>query len=178
MIIELNNLTSQNTRIRRELPVGGERGQLNDSVVLNRVEVDLLLQGRPGENFTLKGNFKANLTCTCVKCLKEFGLDLDREIDVLFIPMKDMDSDIELELEEKDLNVSAYTETIDLFQIVEEQVVLALPMRITCSEECVGLCSGCGKEADHCTCEPDTETVDERLLVLKEIKERMLQKKK
>lgn len=178
MIIEIEKLTSQNTRIAKELRITEGQEQFSDSVVLNKVQVDVLLQGKPGEKFTLKGEFNANLTCTCVKCLKEFELDLDREVDLQFMPLAKMDSDLELQLEEEDLNVSAYEDTIDLIQIVEEQVMLAMPMRVICSEDCAGLCSGCGKESEQCTCEPDTDTVDERLLVLKDIKARMLQKMK
>lgn len=178
MIIELKDLSSQNTRFEMELPVAESDRQLSDSLVLNKADVNMLLQGRVGEKFTLKGRFKANLTCTCDKCLKEFDLDLDREVDVLLMPLGKMDSDVELKLEEKDLNVSVYEDTIDLFQIVEEQIILATPMRVICSEDCAGLCSRCGKASEHCTCEPDTDTVDERLLVLKDIKERMLQNKK
>ncbi len=61
-------------------------------------------------------------------------------------------------------------QTIDLDPIVREQVLLALPMRVICRDDCKGLCPSCGQDlnVEKCRCEP--RGVDPRLAVLKNIK--------
>ena len=62
------------------------------------------------------------------------------------------------------------THLTDLGEMVREQVLLALPLRRLCREECRGLCPSCGvnRNADSCDCHP-AETVDERLAVLRKL---------
>ena len=59
---------------------------------------------------------------------------------------------------------------IDFDPILREQLLLALPMYLICSEDCKGLCPLCGQDLNvkSCGCEP--KRVDPRLAVLKDIK--------
>jgi len=60
--------------------------------------------------------------------------------------------------------------TIDLDPIVREQVLLALPMNVVCSEDCRGLCVKCGQNLNEAKCACDTTVIDPRLAALKNIK--------
>jgi len=59
--------------------------------------------------------------------------------------------------------------TVPLSHLVKEQVLLALPISVLCSESCKGLCviCGCNFNTDKCECEQ--KLVDPRLAKLKEI---------
>ena len=51
-------------------------------------------------------------------------------------------------------------EVLDLSDMAAEQVLLALPMRVVCAEECAGLCPQCGGNRNlegACRCEPETD---------------------
>jgi uncharacterized protein len=98
---------------------------------------------------------------------------LELDVDLLFIPREAMPDEIDVELADEDMNIASYLDVIDLTQVVDEQVALALPMKILCNEECKGLCPRCGIDLNRGECKCRVETSDDRLLVLKDIKEKM-----
>ena len=61
---------------------------------------------------------------------------------------------------------------IHLGQLVEEQIMLALPLKPLCRADCKGLCPQCGarNDGEGCRCEPP---VDPRLEVLRGLKQRL-----
>ena len=67
----------------------------------------------------------------------------------------------EVALDEGDLDVAFLTDdALDLSRLAAEQVLLALPMRAVCDDECAGLCPRCGANRNvqgACRCEPDTD---------------------
>ena len=48
-------------------------------------------------------------------------------------------------------------EVIEIDQLVAEQIFLTLPVKVLCSEECKGLCPGCGANLNDeaCRCKVD-----------------------
>jgi len=77
----------------------------------------------------------------------------------------------DVEIAPEDLDVVYYDEPVLPFEdIVREQVVMAIPMKPLCREECRGLCPECGKDlnAGDCACEPAAG--DPRFAVLKNLK--------
>lgn len=58
---------------------------------------------------------------------------------------------------------------LDLDELVEADLILSLPMKTLCREDCRGLCPMCGKNLNEGLCGCRTETVDPRLAVLKEL---------
>jgi uncharacterized protein len=77
----------------------------------------------------------------------------------------------EVELDPADLDVIFYDEPVLPFDdVVREQVLMAIPMKPLCREDCRGLCPECGADwnAGDCACEKTK--VDPRLEVLKGLK--------
>lgn len=68
-------------------------------------------------------------------------------------------------------DVSAFVEglIVDVAGLTREAVVLALPGRLVCSEECRGLCPQCGQDlnVEECACEANAG--DERWQKLREL---------
>lgn len=60
-------------------------------------------------------------------------------------------------------------ERLDLDELLREDILLDLPSKFLCSEDCKGLCPRCGKDLNEgpCGCEP--KEVDPRLAVLKNL---------
>jgi uncharacterized protein len=48
-------------------------------------------------------------------------------------------------------------EVIEVDQLVAEQIFLALPVKVLCSEDCKGICPGCGANLNEeaCRCRAD-----------------------
>ena len=57
--------------------------------------------------------------------------------------------------------------------VLREQVLLALPLKVTCRPDCKGLCPHCGKNLNQEQCSCSTEIEDPRWAALKEVRSRM-----
>lgn len=58
---------------------------------------------------------------------------------------------------------------LDLDELVYTEIIISLPMKHLCQENCKGLCTVCGKNLNENTCECETKTVDPRLQALADL---------
>ena len=56
---------------------------------------------------------------------------------------------------------------LDLLAPVEEQLMLEMPSKTLCREDCRGLCQKCGKNLNEGPCTCEEHEVDPRLAILK-----------
>jgi len=87
-----------------------------------------------------------------------------------YITGTEYESSAVVELTEAELAVSVFDgETIDVDEIVKEQVLLAVPTRMLCREDCKGICPECGtnRNTGDCTCV--THDIDPRWAALKNL---------
>jgi uncharacterized protein len=135
------------------------QGRLQVRVAYYRAERDLFFDG------TVDGE----ATASCGRCLGPYVLPIHKDFSVVLSPETPLSR--EIELGEDDLSQSFYAGTeVDLTPIVHEQIMLALPTRPLCAEECRGLCSQCGanRNTEECSCTEDTG--DPRLAILRSVK--------
>jgi len=62
-------------------------------------------------------------------------------------------------------------EKLDLFELCFGEILLALPMKHLCSEDCKGICPSCGKNLNNGSCGCVTKSIDPRLEVLAKLLE-------
>ncbi len=128
---------------------------------------------RSDREVRLRGTIAARGEVECDCCLKTFDVPIKADFNVTYIPAVDYEeAATAAELREEDLSVSTFDgEAIDIDDLVREQVLLALPPRMLCVEECKGLCAVCGanRNQSECACEP-TE-IDPRWAALAGLKQ-------
>ena len=153
------------TEAPKELSYAEDVGDLNarlergvrDYRVTVPIQVDLS-HYRSGEDLIFDGTMRASVQGVCARCLDEYGFDVDRGFRFVLAPRTTLGAD-ERELSADDLAFSFYEgKEIDLTPFVHEQLILALPTRPLCAEDCRGLCARCGANlnAGACGC-PNTE---------------------
>lgn len=59
--------------------------------------------------------------------------------------------------------------TLDLDELLRSDILLELPYKYLCSEDCKGLCASCGKNLNEGPCGCNLHQVDPRLEVLKKL---------
>ena len=59
--------------------------------------------------------------------------------------------------------------TIDLDELLTADILLELPSKFLCSDNCKGLCPKCGANLNETTCNCTTKQIDPRLEVLKQL---------
>ena len=156
MRIEVENLTSAGTPF--EHTYGAEEVDLEDEGA--RLVADAAVRGsasRKGEEVRLRGEVRTEVELLCDRCLGPSRTPLAVEFDASFIPQEAEAAKAEnVELLSEDLGLSAYDgEAVDLDELVREQILLGLPSRRLCKEDCEGLCPKCGADlnAGRCSCE-------------------------
>jgi uncharacterized protein len=106
----------------------------------------------------------------CSRCLSPVTVPLEVSFEEEFIE-GDPESVPEADEEEEVRAVSFFQgDEIDLTEALRENILLELPMKPLCREECEGLCPTCGanRNENPCTCE-GTGSVDPRLAILKDL---------
>jgi uncharacterized protein len=112
---------------------------------------------RKGEEVRVRGSIKTEVELLCDRCLAPRREPLEVEFDTRFIPQEKAAGESDnVELLTDDLGLAAYEgDAVDLDELVREQIVLALPLRNLCGEDCKGLCQKCraNLNAGQCSCE-------------------------
>jgi uncharacterized protein len=128
---------------------------------------------RSGRVILVKSRIEARVNCICARCLDPFTLTLTSEIQASLKPKPDprLAPSEEIELSREDLQADFYEgEEVDLSPLVQDQVLLTLPPKVICREECRGLCPRCGKNLNRETCQCAGAEVDPRLASLKDFR--------
>ena len=128
---------------------------------------------RKGNQIILNGRLTARAQVDCDRCLKSIELPLRTEFNLQYVTAGDYATTHAAELEETDLALSVFDgETIDVDEIVREQVLLAVPTRSLCREDCKGFCPVCGADRNLKECGCQTEDTDPRWAGLKNLTNR------
>lgn len=99
----------------------------------------------------------------CDRCLAPFEESESLHIHEVLAPLYEskrqqrLEENLEIELVAEDMEFSFYEgDSIDLGEVVREQITLARPMKHLCKEGCKGLCQRCGKNLNEgpCGCPP------------------------
>ncbi len=99
------------------------------------VELDLLLESVV-EGILVSGTARVQLAGECARCLDPVEDELVAELQELYVYPESEARDDEASRLEGDY--------VDLEPVLRDAVVLALPFRPVCDEECPGLCPTCG----------------------------------
>lgn len=125
---------------------------------------------RKADEVIVSGNIASAVESICVRCLEKVDSHIAIEFADRFVESTD-DVPTELSLDAEDLDVGhVYDGTIDLKEVVREQVILALPEQVFCSDGCQGLCPKCGANRNLIDCKCIEAEVDPRWAALKSLK--------
>jgi DUF177 domain-containing protein len=125
---------------------------------------------RAGMDLFFEGELSAPMVASCARCAEEFGAPSARPFRFVLAPRAAGD-DGEGRLRSEDLEFSLYEgEEIDLAPLITEQLILALPSRALCREDCQGLCPRCGANLNLHRCGCESKGLDPRLAVLRTLK--------
>jgi uncharacterized protein len=163
MRIEVENLTEAGEPFSHTY--GPQEVELDEEGA--RVTSETAVTGRArrkGEEVRLRGTIRTEVELSCARCLAPKPTPLEVEFDTSFIPQSAAARETEnVELLPENMGLAAFEgDAVDLDELVREQIVLALPTRHLCREDCKGLCPTCGADlnAEQCSCQ--TGEVDPR----------------
>jgi uncharacterized protein len=150
-----------------------EEVELGEEVA--RLVSDATVEGsaaRKGEQVRLRGTITTEVELLCDRCAAPRVAPLAVEFDTSFIPQEvEAVKEESVELQAEDLILSAYEgDAVDLDELVREQILLALPSRHLCREDCKGLCQTCGANLNENQCSCEQGETDPRWAALADLK--------
>jgi uncharacterized protein len=178
MLFEIQELERHPIDFKEEFAPGAiELGdEVRQAAVLKSAGRAQLVEERHGkhqiiQDIRLNGDLSTRLELACARCLEPVVLDVQRDFELLYRPQGADAGREELSVTAAEAEVSYYEgEGVLLEDVLREQILLAVPLKAICKEDCKGLCPHCGKNlnAGQCSCEEPVE--DLRWNALKEIR--------
>ncbi len=149
------NLSSFEDYTELELETGSDELSAGDEVKIDGdVTVSVSVTKESTDSVLVTGTMSAVLINECVRCLEQANTEVNTDFTAVF---KEKGS---LTPVDKADEIYTYEDnSLDLAPLIKAELLLALPMKQICSEECKGLCPVCGKNKnkEECGCKIDTK---------------------
>ena len=110
----------------------------------------------------MQGMITTRIHGVCDRCTEPFARDVEIPINVVLV------TELADEENEDEGVFNLVGDSADLEEIVRTVFVLNMDSRLLCSEDCKGVCGGCGKNLNHeaCVCQKE---IDPRLAALQQL---------
>lgn len=137
---------------------GAEATQISPLAVEGRAD---LLEETHGprtviQDIRLQATWKGDFEAPCARCLTPVLHNLQGSFDLLFRPLGIDQGSSEHSINTAETEIGYYEKSgLLLEDVLREQVLLSLPARTLCREDCKGLCPRCGHDlnTEQCTCD-------------------------
>lgn len=109
--------------------------------IKNSSLLSLTVENKGEKKLLLRGQMCLEVWIPCARCLEPVATRLDIRFEN------------ELDADDRDYIEGA---SLDVDQLVHDEVLLVWPERVLCREDCKGLCTTCGQNLNHgsCSCRP------------------------
>ncbi|PAB58886.1 YceD family protein [Anaeromicrobium sediminis] len=140
------------------IPVG-EIGMINEEI---EIISPVSLKGKifhDDDSIYLEADIKTKAECICHRCLQKFQMDIENHIHE------------KLTINEEEMEDYYYINKnrLDITEVVDNVLVLNMPMKLVCDENCQGLCLACGVNLNKEQCDCESDQIDPRLAKLKDL---------
>jgi Predicted metal-binding, possibly nucleic acid-binding protein len=170
MRIELENLEDgtgsfAHTYQPEELNLVDERVRVTEPISVNgRVT-------KSGSEVDVSGRVETRVNVECDRCLKTLEMPVSAGFKLQYITGQDYETSHAAALTADEMALSVFDgEVIDVDEIVREQILLSVPDRALCDENCRGICSMCGTNLNAGSCDCKSSEGDPRWAALKNLK--------
>lgn len=145
MILQLKQIFDIEGEIK-ELDCNIEAEQLQDTYISQSLKTPIVINGKIENRagiVTMTYSCKFTLYHICDRCLKEFNREYVYNFEHTLIQATNTDSDEYIVCPDN---------TLDLSELAISDLLLQLPTKILCREDCRGLCYVCGQDLNEGEC--------------------------
>ncbi len=154
MKIDLTNVPSEGKNFSFRFTQDWWKTDLGDKRILGlAAPVSARIKIQPvGKKISIEGSVSTSLLLQCDRCLEPYSWELSNDFRI-FLSLSPLTGGIDVELSEDDLNLEVIQGNfLEPEQVIQEQIILSLPMKTVCSADCKGLCAICGSNLNFTTC--------------------------
>ncbi len=170
MFLDVKELAVRKIRIRKSYAPGSMDYHSGEFKQAGPLEVRASAELVEGQ-IRITGSLQTKIELVCARCLEPVVEEVSRDFDLFYRPMKTIAKEEEVRLKEDDTEIAFFQgEGLFLADVLAEQVLLALPMKVICRGDCRGLCPHCGVNLNSEECRCESHTADPRLAPLARLK--------
>jgi uncharacterized protein len=176
MFLDLKDIGPEGRSFEGGVPVPEMERYPGESVGVRTAQLVLRVDRREGR-LELEGRLVARVELVCGRCLESFEWPFEAPLVLRLLPGTSEEEDAREGVEDvQGDQVDAWRldgQALDLVRLVQEVVLLQLPLKPICRPGCLGLCPRCGTDRNRTQCGCDTRLEDPRLAPLSELKKRL-----
>ena len=150
-----------------QVPIEMEHfNHLGDSYeIVNKDQVSLTLTNLGNKTVLIEGGTSISLNLFCSRCLKEMVYSMDIHIS------KEVDFNLSENERAQNLDETNYIigYNLDVDILICDEILIGIPMKLLCSENCKGICRNCGTNLNEITCDCDNMEYDPRMSAIRDI---------
>ena len=168
MQIELSEFLSvedKEMNIRVELEMDSFCSKLGEYPLKEKKPFEVHLKNTGKKKFLLETSFSIILNIPCDRCLEPVDypmkIRIRKEID-----MNESETD-GIEFAEEHFYISE--NRLDVEKLIYNEILINLPMKVLCSENCKGICNRCGANLNSQSCDCDRTELDPRMSKIRDI---------
>jgi len=170
MFLDVKELAVRKVRIRKSYAPGSVDYHSGEFKQAGPLEVRASAELVEGQ-IRIAGSLQTKIELVCARCLEPVVEEVSRDFDLFYRPMKTIAKEEEMRLKEDDTEIAFFEgEGLFLADVLAEQVLLALPMKVICRGDCRGLCPHCGVNLNSEECRCESHAADPRLAPLARLK--------
>lgn len=122
----------------------------------------------------LRAVYEGRFSVPCARCLEPVEHTLKGEFDLIFRPLGVDGGGSEHSITDAETEIGYYQKDgLLLEDVLREQVLLSLPAKTLCREDCKGLCPHCGRNLNSESCNCETAPADPRWSALSDLSSRL-----
>lgn len=122
--------------------------------------------------YYVSGNASMSLNMNCSRCLVQFHHQLESDFASEYVSRSAKNKAEESDAVFEDETPTYHGDKLDINDLIQESLLLAIPMKIVCDENCKGICPDCGQALNEKTCQCNTYKPDPRLAPLADLLKR------
>lgn len=121
---------------------------------------------RLSDGVLVQGDVQAQVAIQCSRCLEDASIPVDARLEEQFQPTIDVETGQAVRHEEPEQDDNTFmidpNHLMDLTEPIRQALLVAMPMRPLCRDDCKGLCPVCGANRNRVDCGHEEEVVDSR----------------
>ena len=169
MLIDLSELLSiidKELDVQADIEMQHFVSRMCDYEIIDKKPFVIKLHNTGKKAFSLETQIELTMLIPCDRCLEDvkynMNIAINKEIDM------NESEDGKTELLEYQNYVND-DNCLDVEKMVYKEILVHLPMKVLCSENCRGICNRCGANLNSQTCDCDTIELDPRMSKIRDI---------
>lgn len=166
MLLNLTDiLSSEEKTEQKQIPYEAEvfENGLERFPIIKKTPLALTMKVIEKGKVLLMGNMSLTFQMSCDRCLKDVPYEMKFSFEESISK-----EEIEADTSEEEQNfLEGYQ--LDTEKLIHNEILMNLPMKVLCRQDCKGICKQCGKDLNLGDCGCDDFVPDPRMAMIKDI---------